>query len=102
MLAAIDGFYVLYRVDLSNRLVGTQANDPGEAQGIAAVVTVGAHHSIKSDFQHNLGLHVAHVAVIDQSVREEPLRHFVDLDVRQSGISFADVDQLLAFAHGKV
>src|SRR5215467_10273634 len=88
-------------VNFLHGLVGPYPHDPGEAQGKAALMTIGPHHVIEGHFQHDLGLDQASKTLVLNRVGKKPLRHLRNFSVGQPGISFADVEQPVAIAHGE-
>src|SRR5256885_14187067 len=87
------------RVDFLGSFVRAQAHDARKTERVAAVVTVGTLDIVEGDFQNDVGLDAAAVTEIFHGMREEVAREFLDLDVCQARISFADVDEAMIVAN---
>src|SRR5215470_16482258 len=74
-LAAINLFGTLEGVGFVRRLVGTEADDSREAQGVSAFVAVGFHHVVERHLEHDLRFDLAAESLIVEGVLQEPLRH---------------------------
>jgi len=66
-------------------------------------MTIGLHHVIEGDFQHNLWLDRPPEALIFNCVFEKPLRHLGNLGIGQSRIRFTNIHQavFMHIPHGK-
>src|SRR5262249_52307569 len=93
-----DGFD---RIDFGSRLVRTNSNDTREPQSITAGVPVTLLDAVKGDFDHNYRLHQTEAAEILRGMLLEELRHFGDLDIRQSRIRLTDIQQLTVTLHSE-
>jgi len=88
-------------VDFSDGLVWAEADDAREAQGEAAVVAVGALNIVEGDLEDDGGFDVALEAAVFGGVLEKILSEFTDLDIREAGVGFANVDETTVVSHGE-
>ena len=83
----------LDRVDLVDRLVGAEGDDPREAQREPRPVAVRADDHVERDLDDDGRLDHVVAPVAGDRVVLEPARHLGDLGVGQPAVGLADVDQ---------
>ena len=81
-------------VDLRGRLVAADGFDAREAHGEAAGVAVARLDRVEGDFEHDLRDHFAVTAVLGDGRRGEMFGQLFDLRISQTGIRFANGQQL--------
>src|SRR5215471_17600069 len=96
VLVFVDLFNPLHRVDFRNWLVRAQANDSWKAQSVAAFMAIGAHDIVESYFKNDGRFNNAAKALVFYGVFQKVLGHVRDFDVGESGIGFADIQELFA------
>ena len=74
----------LKRVRFFGQLVGSQAHNAREPQGIAAVMAIRFHDVVERHFQHYVRLYQAPEALVFDCVIKKPLRHLGYFGVSQS------------------
>src|SRR6266516_1464412 len=94
-------FHTRQSVDFGHRLIGSCAKNPRKAQRETTLVPAGSLYVIESDFDHQPGFDNSTKSLIFERVFQEKFRVFRDFGVREAGIGFSDVSQLLAVANCK-
>src|SRR5215475_9252773 len=88
-------------VEVRGGFVGADTEDAGKAQGVTAGVAVGSLDVVEGHFEDDEGLHDAEVALVFNGVFPKKLGEFQDLGIREAGVGFANVEELVAVANGE-
>jgi hypothetical protein len=91
--ALIDLDDAFESIGVDGGLVPPDSLDPREAQGISALVAIALLDLIAGNLQHNPRLDQMNVASLADRNRKEQLGELGDFGIRESAVSFADVDE---------
>src|SRR5258706_3864856 len=93
-----DLFHRLERVDLVDRLVRPQADDPRKAHRVAGVVSIALLDLVERDLDDRVWTDDPDLTEILDGRREEVLGHLGDLLVGETGVRLSYVAQTVAVA----
>src|SRR5216110_541379 len=100
-LPFVDTAYFVDGLYLVDRFVVADAHDARKSERVARFVARRLLDAVKRDLQDHLRLDDVHRSVSRLRDLFEKLRELIDLDVGQSRIRFADVDQLPVAKNGE-
>ena len=96
LLGAFEG------INLPHRLVVSNAQNARKAKREAAVMAVGTHDVVEGYFENQQRFDSAEAAEFFERVLLEEFCQLVDFCIRETGIGFADIFQLIAIFYRKV
>ena len=100
-LGAKNLCHAIEGVNFLHWLVGTEAEDTGKAERIAAVVAIALHDVVEGNFDDDLWFDGEVAAVGFHGMLEKPVGHGEDFLIGKPAVGFADVAQAGTIAHGK-
>src|SRR5438067_1073334 len=100
-LSFVNAAHLVDRRDLVDRLVVAKMGDAREAKRVAGLVACRLLNAVEGNLQDDHWFDGVHGSVLAGGRRLEVFRQMLDLRIGESGVSLADVDEIVVAANSE-